>query len=166
MKENKFRVWDDIARKMWYPEEGLKACVTQVGSVCIDETGDGGILENRSYRMTALFYTGLHDKNNTGRETYHQDILRVYDGYSGDHLEKGGNFIIDWVDDGWVVVDKEGEYLCSLFEAIYNRGAEVIGNIYSNPELIEDEENRKEPAIDEAEELADLRHNASDDMIG
>jgi len=29
-----------------------------------------------------------------------------------------------------------------------------------------EEENRKEPVIDEAEELADLRHNASDDMIG
>ena len=143
-RESKFRVWDDIPCKMWYPGEGLKACLTQVGSVCVDETDDGGILENRSYRLVALFSTGLKDKNDKGEVVYHKDILKVSDGYCGDHLERGGNFVVEWVDDGWAVIANNDEYLCSLWEAVYNRNAKVIGNIYENPELKEKNGHTKE----------------------
>lgn len=80
-------------------------------------------------------YTGRRDKNS--KEIYHQDILRIKDDYDGDHFEEGGNFIVEWVDDGWAVVDKDSEFLCSLSNAVYNRGAKIVGNIHENPELLE-----------------------------
>ncbi len=129
MREIRFRVWDDIARKMWYPEEGLRACVTQVGSVCTDETDDGGILENRSYRLTALFYTGLKDKD--GKEIYEGDmfwydwlnepILRVVEFYHGSFIGRDIGHVIS--------METIGHFLLNKLE--------IIGNIYENPELLE-----------------------------
>lgn len=130
----KFRAWNNGRKKM-----------TKSWSLVelIENGSEWGVAHNKRANMAdfdfaIMQFTGLKDKNGKGQETYHQDILRVGDGYCGDHLEQGGNFIIEWVDDGWVVVNKEGTFLCTLFEAIYNRGAEVIGNVWENPELLED----------------------------
>lgn len=127
MREHKFRAWNPQTKVM-----GDCATLEEIIEIVYDKPEGANRIS-----VIWLEFTGLLDKNNTGRETYHKDIMRVYDGFSGDHFEKGGNFLIEWIDDGWAIVDKNGEYFCSLFEAIYNRGAEVIGNIHENPELLE-----------------------------
>ena len=119
MREIKFRAWDKSEEIMCHNANHLSP---------------NWFWEHPN--LVQMQYTGLKDKNGKGRETYHQDILRIGDGYSGDHFEKGGAFIIEWFDDGWGIASKDGEYFYSLFEAIYNRGAEVIGNIWENGELL------------------------------
>ena len=122
-REIKFRVWDDIASKMWYPEEGLKACVTQVGRVCTDETDDGGILESRSYCMTALFYIGL--KDSYAIEEYLGDIIEEEDG-TRRVIEDGCSAIY--------FKNPDTKYDIKYF---WELGVhKVIGNIYENKDML------------------------------
>jgi len=123
MREKKFRVWDDISKTMTYPGED-KYCITMVGSVCLDETDNGGILENRSYRLTALDYTGLKGKN-----AYEGDIIRDNIGIGViEYVDKYAAFRVNYVNDRykWFY-----DYLESEFETL-----EVIGNIYESPDLL------------------------------
>ena len=135
MREIKFRAWDKDIKKM------CEVIHLDMYLDCVEIDAD----PEHNVSLRELFYpsdcilmqfTGLKDKNGKGQDTYHQDILKINDGFSGDHFEKGGNFTIEWVDDGWAVVDRDGEYFSSLWEVIYNRGAEVIGNIYQDKELL------------------------------
>ncbi len=121
-REMKFRAWDEITKKMWYPEQGLKACVTQIGSVCVDETDEGGRLENRNYRLRVLFYTGLHDKK--GKEIYEGDIVTRYS--EGRYKIYWHEFTACWRMTGHTGIDKGDMALA----------CEVIGNVYENPELL------------------------------
>lgn len=132
-REIKFRAWNPISCAMFWSArcKNLAFFFEHIGHIDLAEG------------FALMQYTGLKDKNGKGNDTYHKDILKVHDGFSGDHFEKGGNYVIEWFDDGWGVADKDGDYFCSLFEVIYNRGAEVIGNIYENPELLEVNNARK-----------------------
>ena len=130
MRELKFRAWDAEKNTMYtvselrlYNTENAHIFVTDIGWL---SAGKGTVMQ----------YTGMKDNRNKGEELYHKDILFVGDGYCGDHLERGGNFIIEWDEDNWQMQNAKGEYLCSLWEAIYNRSAQHMGNVYENLELI------------------------------
>lgn len=69
-------------------------------------------------------YTGLKDKN--GKEIYEGDILKVCNWYG-----KGGMVGSVYMEEGiWFGAT---DY---LYSAIQTNKAEVIGNIYENPELL------------------------------
>ena len=122
MREIKFRAWDKVLKKMWWPrdfiqgEMGIFECdVTIVGDEC-----------------ELMQYTGLKDKD--GKEIYEGDIV----------IAKGDVSIL--------YVVKFGQYMysdaCFFLEEISNtnpplrffsRGidqTEIIGNIHQNPELL------------------------------
>jgi hypothetical protein len=112
IREIKFRAWDTSAKLMSSWEELLEP------DALSGDTVDLGIFEYERFKM--LQFTGLKDKN--GREIYEGDIFRYYHYGELNVVEYG-----------------EGEYLLEnhgLPLNEWNKGGEVIGNIYENPELL------------------------------
>ena len=128
MREIKFRAWNKYAKKMQNP-----AFITFEG-VCMDysqEPGEG--LDNCSDEYVLMQYTGLRDKN--GVEIYEGDIV--------DAKTYPVHLVVIWSFGacGFVVNDyaiDDGTYLAELCRADLE-GLSVIGNIYSNPKLLEQE---------------------------
>lgn len=125
MRKIKFRAWDKENEKMM-----------KVSSLHL-ENKEISVKENGTFhlfRMQDLMqYTGLRDKN--GKEIYEGDIVLV---------KLGG--VSTWYKT--VVKFKEGAFIASLIDGedyiyIFNRGFdnndfEVIGNIYENKKLLEE----------------------------
>lgn len=127
MRQIKFRAWDKKSNKM----------LQQTDDFTFNESGneaDDGWLWNAP-GIELMQFTGLLDKN--GKEIYESDIVKS---------KKGSIFIIKF-DSGcfWVELVKRSyedknsffgdEFTCAsiMFEELE---CEVIGNIYENPELI------------------------------
>ena len=114
MREIKFRAWD---------KKG------QIGM--IDNPKLDVVLENKRY--VVIQFTGLKDKN--GKEIYEGDVLR----FLFTDLE------VDKIDENYIkarVVFEEGRFFmkdnCDSKYYFDEENCEVIGNIYKNPELLEE----------------------------
>ena len=145
MREIKFRVYDPITKKI-YPVNDINFWLDQVNAhthpndkekyelVDLDE---GGIL---------MQYTGLKDKN--GKEIYEGDLVKLTGWYYKNERQKEKqdfDLVCRVEYDNTVAcynlihVDLPGSYL-KFFDVLivtHDRQFEVIGNIYSNPELLE-----------------------------
>lgn len=74
-------------------------------------------------------YTGLTDKN--GTKIFEGDIIHGF----------GGNFAVRWSPEICSFVAGEGRRILPAMTYGTMKSFEVIGNIYDNPELMEDKEN-------------------------
>lgn len=78
MRDIKFRAWDKIENKMWYPD----AIRFDLGKpLNMKNNGIGGwvtFFEHEGLHDPIMQYTGLKDKN--GKEIYEDDILRTKEG--------------------------------------------------------------------------------------
>lgn len=131
-REIKFRAWDYDTNTMIYPDSELETifCFDKVGLSVYHNNGQ----ELSSFEL--MQYAGLKDKN--GKEIYEGDIL-----YHNEYY--------------WLV--KHGEYKYHTYDSTditsyglifenYNFGETnnfnsnwiVVGNIYENPELLEEEQ--------------------------
>lgn len=139
-REIKFRAWDNLENRWYEPTfEGYRGKIEEImlsprGRLTMrtmTELIDESMFPNRFELMQ---YTGLHDKN--GREIYEGDIVHAYDqepdrdepDYRGSEATgivdfHGSMFMLD--DD--IVLD-------------YPPILEVIGNIFENTEMLEEEQ--------------------------
>lgn len=124
----KFRAWDKHSQKMFandeliiwnsfiYANDGKKLSCDYLKGWSIDE----------EYLMQS---TGLFDKN--GKEIFEGDIVRFFDSlYTVFYDIEEGSYRLKPHDDRWVV-----DYMSNFSS---EESFEIIGNIYENPELLED----------------------------
>lgn len=133
MREIKFRIWDPKHKEMVPPEgEGFTLGDFAMGLYPI------GLCNESSFRddLVLMQYTGLEDKN--GKSIYEGDILdksyhnlSVYTGKGVVELGEGSDSD-GWNHESWLGW-KAGD--SSLLD-VHNE-ASVLGNIYENPELLE-----------------------------
>lgn len=129
MIEVKFKVWDKINKKiypvvrMWFNQGVLQ-------NVWV-ETSEGRISKRTLDNVILIRYTGLKDKN--GIEIYEGDILRYEDGvplcvvYSEQYC-------------AWIIQtpDKKWWKFASMFSFDNTCLCHIVGNVYENPELLEE----------------------------
>lgn len=136
-REIKFRGKSTFNNQDWV--YGSFALVDDTPSIISEsmswEDGSEMILNDWSYihKETLCQFTGLYDKN--GKDIYEGDIIQLQG------RENKYNCLVDWninlgawcisIEDKYVGVKPLGEWLCE-------DKFEVIGNIYDNPELLED----------------------------
>ena len=120
----KFRAWDEDMGHM-YPAGETHIYLTSTGECRNFQNG---------VRLLPLFFTGLVDKKRTveypkGQEIYDGDVLRQFPGFGCEWSKRIGIVKYEYAS-FWIVFNKWSTVLddhdCSF---------EVIGNIYSNPEL-------------------------------
>lgn len=123
-REIKFRAWDKKNKNMMV-----------VHSIKFGSGGTPWIIDGYHYAedLILMQYIGLKDKN--GEEIYEGDILKAADGFVG---------VVTYIDFRAQFVGKNigTSFENEGFDTLYTKdgrfySAEIIGNIYENPELLE-----------------------------
>lgn len=126
----KFRAWDK-KKNDWFDDDEGNLYVELNGNINFGWNGE--IMDDYTDRIILIQYTGLKDIN--GTKIYVGDIIK--DVGKGNVCEVS----YDWYEDVKVSTYLQmGVYLYDGYETspFYRRNYEVIGNIYENPELLED----------------------------
>ena len=126
MREYKFRFWDKETRVMLNPLNHHLTLST-TGFPLNLQTSQGG----DDYIVTQ--YTGLKDKN--GKEIYEGDVVHIK------HPHKNRKWMGEVIYNEWLFTGK-GFWFTHFDQpnCLFSEGTEyieVIGNIYENPELLE-----------------------------
>lgn len=127
MREIKFRAWDKTEKEMFMPDTennnenffaGFVNGVLRCSESQYDEDDDFILMQ----------YTGLKDKN--GKDIYEGDLVNNEDNETAVIIYETGSFLLQYPDSP---LDFD-----SLFDFQDDR-LEIIGNIYQNPELLEEQ---------------------------
>lgn len=129
MREIKFRAWDKEL------EEWTNYSISNIDGTIVDfynkETGFWES-DREGERFTLCQYTGLKDKND--REIYEGDIVRAvsFSRWEGvaKYSDKNQAFVFKCTDKNY-----RGNI---VFMSQFNQSFKILGNIYENPELLEE----------------------------
>ena len=119
MSEIKFRAWD--YDKMRYDVTGLKCNNGLVEGFYLDDIYAFGYI---------MQYTGLKDKN--GKEIYEGDILRVHY-YTDTYICE-----VCWSEENYWYIKYIQDECVEKIDKAFIENMEIIGNIFENPELLEE----------------------------
>lgn len=125
MREIKFRAWDDLHKKM-YSDVGMLSNIWYRGHFL----SNGFEVIVTTPQIKVMQYTGLKDKN--GKEIYEGDIIQTHFDKTNQYEAYDEIGEVVFVSLEWKIENKKhGNYY-----GFYSHG-EVIGNIYENSELLE-----------------------------
>jgi uncharacterized phage protein (TIGR01671 family) len=123
-RQLKFRAWDKLAKQFTYPDKGYQGhyVLTLNGQFQNLQNGSGG------EEYVVQQWTGLNDYENNN--IYEGDIVR----YELDGIVYTQT--VEWGNNGWEMIDTR-LYSTPLITNLPN--FEVVGNIFENGELLNDE---------------------------
>ena len=129
----KFRAWDTTKKEMFkdtfaITESGQVVVVEQENVMC---PPDYVFVDH----LVIMQSTGLKDKN--GKEIFEGDIVQFEDCYEVSDFLYINTGIIEWCQGGFHVTNRDSVLMEDLFDGD-SLDVTIIGNIYENPELLED----------------------------
>jgi len=128
MREIKFRAWHSNQNKMFSAEEmAIDQLTLLTTGRFINVSGASQRLSKVINSMIPLQYTGFSDKHS----------VEVYDGDIIQHCITKTRFVIYWDQNGFAFKKKRLDNGNTYNLDVHQTLLEVIGNIYQNPELIE-----------------------------
>lgn len=138
MREIKFRAWDKVRQRMILPGDYDFVTFNGKPGTAYPHSVDEQPMMTSLFEVHLMQYTGLKDKN--GKAIFEGDVLGQYcliGDYAGGYEPHGfvewdqdlPAFILNKTNGGWV-------YLYEVPKL------EVIGNIYENPELLDNQEGK------------------------
>lgn len=135
-REIKYRAWDKFRKRMYHVGSLHFDIAAGIAQVSINIPFEGLCKEFSFNDIELMQYTGLKDKN--GVEIYEGDIVS----------DEVFNYIIKWIDFGFwkVQIGQADKYKSGLHNMKYYERA---GNIYENPNLLDQEDNQDEWNIEE-----------------
>ena len=134
--EIKFKAWDKQRKKIFEVSNlGFNTVERDIMVSVQDHHYQGrGYIDN--YEL--MQYTGLKDVN--GIEIFEGDIVKNNFMCPEITKKKSNIGVIEWTDGNYMLYCKEEDRYTYLTCHITNKEFEVLGNIYANPELLEESE--------------------------
>ena len=130
MKGFKCKIWDKATSTMWLPEDSNHIKIFPNGTVSINGTWSTDDVE-------LLMYTGLKDKN--GKCVYEGDILQP----EFNKIKRYAHCVV--YEDGGFVLGGPGVHSALHLSLLAGKKANnqyaVIGDIYQQPELLQEKNN-------------------------
>ena len=134
MKEIKFRAWvdhsdkwNDCKPRMIYFDEKFPDLLLHPRTGEIWFNGDDDTSKKMDSKIELMQFTGLKDKNE--KEIFEGDVLK-----SNEYFWKGSNIVVHYHKGGFFPFRFECQESSDL---LLSENSEIIGNIYENPELLE-----------------------------
>jgi uncharacterized phage protein (TIGR01671 family) len=126
MREIKFRAYEEETKKMFYNLDYVTG------------SGKGAFCGRPLVRPIIMQYTGIKDRN--GVEIYEGDVVKFCDFSSplevkfGEYQTVNGYLKYNEKHIGFFFESHKSGFMYSVFDG---NEAEIVGNIYENPELLE-----------------------------